>query len=380
MARSTANLRFAVIGFGRRGRYHMESLEAMEDATVRCVAVSDPRAPTPEEEERFGRSFYHDYRQLLANTPDLDFVLVASYAVDHVEHALAALQRGIPVFLEKAVAFSWEQTVELYHEVVRHQYPLFVGYNLRRFPATLAMKRIIDEGSLGRIQSVLGHINTGNRWSQGVWERFRTPPSSTLVEGKLTHDTDTIQHCLGAEVVDCTATITRNIWTEGDDRPMTAGDVCSISGLLSNGVLYTFHLTTAGPDYERRYIVNGTEGQLEVVMHTVRPGQPRSLGNPLAQRRGAAIDRTAAGSRWTRRRRFPHPPRLCRLAPVQPDRPRRPALHPDRHDHPHRRARLHGDRPPHRLRRASASGHRRRGVRRGRGSLPPRSFSLFPGS
>ena len=274
MARSTANLRFAVIGFGRRGRYHMESLEAMEDATVRCVAVSDPRDPTAEEEERFGRSFYHDYRQLLENTLDLDFVLVASYAVDHVEHALAALERGIPVFLEKAVAVSWEQTVELYQEVVRHQYPLFIGFNLRRFPATLAMKRIIDEGSLGRIQSVLGHINTGNRWSQGVWERFRTPPSSTLVEGKLTHDTDTVQHCLGAEVVDCTATITRNIWSEGDDRPMTAGDVCSISGLLSNGILYTFHLTTAGPDYERRYIVNGTAGQVEVVMHTVRPGQP----------------------------------------------------------------------------------------------------------
>lgn len=270
---TTPTFRFAVIGFGRRGRYHMDSLEAMEDATVRCVAVADPRDPTAEDEERFGPAFYNDYRQMLADTPDLDFVLVASYAVDHVEHALAALQRGIPVFLEKAVAFSWEETVALYQEVVRHNYPLFIGFNLRRFPATLAMKRIIDEGRLGRIQSVLGHVNTGNRWSQGVWSHFRTPPSSTLVEGKLTHDTDTIQHCLGAEVLDCTATITRNIWTEGDDRPMTAGDACSISGLLSNGVLYTLHLTTSGPDYERRYIVNGTEGQVEVVMHSVRAGQ-----------------------------------------------------------------------------------------------------------
>ena len=49
MTKST--YRFAVIGFGRRGRYHMESLEAMEDATVRCVAVADPRDPTAEEEE-----------------------------------------------------------------------------------------------------------------------------------------------------------------------------------------------------------------------------------------------------------------------------------------------------------------------------------------
>ena len=98
---TTPTYRFAVIGLGRRGRYHMESLEAMEEAKVRCVAVADPRDPTAEEEERFGPSFYRDYRQLLAATPDLDFVLVGSYAVDHVEHALAALQRGIPVFPRK---------------------------------------------------------------------------------------------------------------------------------------------------------------------------------------------------------------------------------------------------------------------------------------
>ena len=260
------------LGFGWRGRYHMESLEAMEHATARCLAVSDPRAPTAEEEARFGRSFYRDDRQMLANTPDLDFALIASYAVDHVEQALAALRQGIPVFLEKAVAISWEEAMGLYHEVVRHQYPLFIGYNRRRFPATLAMKRIIEEGRLGRVQSVLGHVNTGSRWSQGVWEHYSAPPESSLIVGKLTHDTDAIQHCLGAQALDCTATVTRNVWTEGADSVMATGDVCSISGLLSNGAVYTFHLTTTGPDYERRYVINGTEGQLEVVMHTARPG------------------------------------------------------------------------------------------------------------
>ena len=275
-ARPAANLRFAVIGFGRRGRYHMESLEAMEGAPARCVAVADPRPPTPEEEARFGRAFHRDYRQMLAQTPDLDFVLVASYAVDHVEHALAALQRGIPVFLEKAVAISWQEAAGLYRAVIRHQYPLFIGYNLRRFPAALAMERIIRAGRLGRIQAVLGHVNTGSRWSQGVWEHYGAPPESSLIVGKLTHDTDAIQHCLGAEAVDCAATVARNVWTEGAGSVMAAGDVCSISGLLSNGAVYTFHLTTAGPDYARRYVVNGTEGQLDVVMHTARPGRPRA--------------------------------------------------------------------------------------------------------
>ena len=168
---TTPTYRFAVIGLGRRGRCHMESLEKidlrategrdLEHVSARCVAVADPREPTSEERARFGRSFYRDYLQLLVDAPDLDFVIIASFAIDHVEQALAVLQQGIPVFLEKAVAISWEEAVGLYAQVIRHQYPLFIGYNLRRFPATLAMKRIVEEGCLGRIQSVQGHINTG---------------------------------------------------------------------------------------------------------------------------------------------------------------------------------------------------------------------------
>ena len=56
---------------------------------------------------------------------------------------------------------------------------------------------------------------------------------------------------------------------------MNQGDTCCISGLLTNGALYTVHLTTTGPDYERRYIVNGTEGQLEAVIHTQRAQHPQ---------------------------------------------------------------------------------------------------------
>ena len=266
--------RFAIVGLGKRGHYHLKNIESLDGVSARCVAVADPRQPTPQERERFGRSFYADYRDLLANERDLDFVLVASLAAQHAEQALAALALGYPVFLEKAVALTWEGAVELYRSVVERHYPLFIGYNLRRFPAVLAMKRILHEGRLGHIQSVLAHVNTGTRWSKNVWEYYSSPPSSDLIVGKLTHDTDTLQHCLGAEAVDCCATITRNVWPERPGSGMNQGDTCSISGLLTHGALYTVHLTTAGPDYERRYVVNGTEGQLEAVIHTQRPERP----------------------------------------------------------------------------------------------------------
>jgi predicted dehydrogenase len=271
---ATQSYRFAMIGFGNRGAYHARNLEAVEGVAARCVAVADPRGPTPEEEARFGSAFYRDYRDLLANETNLDCVIVASPDSEHVTHALAALGQGLPVFLEKAVATHWDDAVRLYRTVVQHSYPLFVGYNLRRFPASLAMKAILDEGKLGRIQGVLGHVNTGNRWSRSVYEHYTAPPFLGLVIGKLTHDTDMVQHCLEAEAATCSAILTRNVWPERPNGVFNECDACVLTGLLTNGVLYTFHLTTSGPDYERRYTVNGTGGQLDVVMHTSRPGSP----------------------------------------------------------------------------------------------------------
>lgn len=266
--------RFALIGYGGRGQYHARNLEKVEGIPAQCVAVADPRTPTPEEQARFGHRFYQDYRELLAQEKELDCVIIASPDAEHVTHALATLERGVPVFLEKAVATNWADAVHLYQTVVRHRYPLFVGYNLRRFPASLALKRILDEGQLGQVQGVLGHVNTGNRWSRSVYEHYTMPPFLGLVIGKLTHDTDTVQHCLGAEAATCSAIITRNIWPEKPAGVFNSCDTCVLTGLLTSGVIYTFHLTTSGPDYERRYTINGTRGQADVIMHTNRPGSP----------------------------------------------------------------------------------------------------------
>jgi predicted dehydrogenase len=288
--------RFAVFGFGGRGQYHARNLECVDGIAARCVAVADPRPPMPEEQRRFGGSYYQDYGELLGRERDLDCVIVASPDAQHVEQALGALERGLPVFLEKTVAPNWQAAVQLYRAVVQHNYPLFVGYNLRRFPAALALKQIMDEGSLGRIQSVLAHVNTGNRWSKSVHEHYTEPPFMNLIVGKLTHDTDAIQHLCNADAVSCTATITRHIWPDRPNGVMNKGDACCISGLLDNGVLYTIHLTTSGPDYERRFVVNGTGGQAEAILHTNRPGgepasltvwldgeQPRGVELPVAQ-------------------------------------------------------------------------------------------------
>ena len=71
----SSNYRYAVIGFGRRGRALNRAIQNLTDVEAQCVAVADIREPTAEERERFGRSFYSDYSKMLAKEK-LDFVIV----------------------------------------------------------------------------------------------------------------------------------------------------------------------------------------------------------------------------------------------------------------------------------------------------------------
>jgi predicted dehydrogenase len=282
--------RFALIGYGGRAREHALWLKQLKH---QCVAICDTKLPNDDEKNQLGGRFYHDYRDLLKQEDGLDFVVIASQEVQHVPQALASLKRGIPVYLEKAVSNTWRGAVKLYRETIEHQYPLFIGYNLRRFQACHATKRLLDRGAIGTVQSVLGHCNAGTGWGSNVMLRkyyADAALSGDIVVTKLTHDTDWIQHALSTRVVDCTATAERNTWTGRPVNDVSAGylerdnsilnltshDVCCCTGNLDCGAVYTVLFTTTGPDYERRFVFSGSSGQITCIAHTSRPGAERA--------------------------------------------------------------------------------------------------------
>jgi len=286
--------RFAVIGYGGRGSIHAQMMEENARPRAACVAVCDVREPSANERKRFGDRFYRDYRALLRKEKDLDFLIVSSQEAQHLKHALAALRKGIPTYLEKAVSNTWRGAVKLYTDVVRERLPLFVGYNLRRFPASLATEKLLRAGRIGRVQSVLAHVNTGNEWSSHVFLRSyysNARLSGDIVLSKLTHDTEWVQHVLDTRVETCAGIVTRNVWTRSPHPSLhkeyvraadpgrpdpSSHDTCCVTGLFENGTAFTFLFTTAGPDYERRYVWSGTRGQIETILHTSRPGGPEA--------------------------------------------------------------------------------------------------------
>ncbi len=67
----------------------------------------------------------------------------------HLPCALACIERGIPVLVEKPVADSPQRARELVDAAARHQVAVLVGHHRRHNALIAAAKTVIDSGELG---------------------------------------------------------------------------------------------------------------------------------------------------------------------------------------------------------------------------------------
>ncbi len=93
-------------------------------------------------------------------------LVIATPAEEHCSMALAALNAGRDVFVEKPLALRWQDGVEITNAAKRPARILMVGHLLLYHPAVLKMKEILETGELGRLEYIYS-----NRLSMGKIRR-----------------------------------------------------------------------------------------------------------------------------------------------------------------------------------------------------------------
>jgi predicted dehydrogenase len=92
-----------------------------------------------------------DWRDLIER-PEVDIVDICTPPGTHAEIAIAAAAAGKAVICEKPLAISYAEA-DRAGEAVRQAGVLnAVGFNYRRLPAVSLMKRMVDEGAVGRVR------------------------------------------------------------------------------------------------------------------------------------------------------------------------------------------------------------------------------------
>ncbi|MEC3992307.1 Gfo/Idh/MocA family oxidoreductase [Actinacidiphila sp. DG2A-62] len=192
----------ALVGAGLRGRSYARHAQVSGAGQVVALAEPDPvrRAAAAEEFAVPPDRVYADWSQLAAAGKVADAAIVATQDRQHTGPAVALADLGYHVLLEKPMAATEAESEEIAEAAERNKIMLAVCHVLRYTPYTRELKRMLDEGVIGRLVSVQ-HLEPVGWWHQahsfvrGNWRRSDT--SAPMLLTKSCHDIDWLVYLFG---------------------------------------------------------------------------------------------------------------------------------------------------------------------------------------
>jgi predicted dehydrogenase len=162
-----SKVRVGFIGAGRIADLHARGYANNPTGTLFAVADSSPgRARKRASEWQADRS-YEDYREMLAD-PDVDAVEILLPHFLHKEVAIAALEAGKHVSLQKPMGVNLGEADAIYEAAARADVVFRVFDNFLSYGPFRAAKRMIDEGEIGDPLTFRINVVTGK--GVGGWE------------------------------------------------------------------------------------------------------------------------------------------------------------------------------------------------------------------
>lgn len=179
------DLPIAMIGVGGLGYLQAKTFDRIEG--VRIVAAADVSQDARRVfEETFGAPAYEHYRQLFhEHSGDLAAVAIVTPHTLHYEQALAAIEQGLHVLIEKPMVTDVADAVDLVDAAAANDVILQVGYQRHFHPAFREIRRVITDGRLGALHTANAYL--GQNWIDLHRDAWRTDPS--LSGGGQLYDT-----------------------------------------------------------------------------------------------------------------------------------------------------------------------------------------------
>lgn len=193
MSTKQQKVRIGVIGCGAMGRSHMKSL--LEHPCVELVAAADPVAPSLESAVgQFAVRGFSDAQAML-DKDLLDAVLIATPHYSHPTFAIAALERGLHVLVEKPVAVTAQAAQGMIDAAQRHPHLIFAAnFQNRSSTKWQRVKQTIDQGAIGALQRVNWIITTWFRtqtyYNTGGWRATWAGEGGGVLLNQCPHNLD----------------------------------------------------------------------------------------------------------------------------------------------------------------------------------------------
>jgi predicted dehydrogenase len=287
-------LRLGVIGLGQRIAHVLKACAEM-GWRFELAGYVDPQPigmPILHDADIAAGRAYTSVESLFADGP-FDLVLIGSPNHLHYGHLLAAFDAGFPIFCEKPIVRTEEETFALARHLAREETPpLYIGLVMRSMPIVREVIARVDEGQLGELVSLdtTEHLppEHGGYLARN-WRRKQAYGGSFMLD-KVCHDFDIFGRLAGARPERVASFGGRRIfhsartnvgrtysdgepayalrdagWASANDAFQSDMDVADHQTAIvdyANGVRLAFHSNSHVSLTERRWYIAGTEGTL----------------------------------------------------------------------------------------------------------------------
>ena len=273
-----------VIGYGQRGStYAHYAVDNPDEFQVVAVAdATEAKRATAKHLHNLSDDWiFTNWKDLAAQPKMADFAIIATQDNMHYEPALALIEKGYNLLLEKPMAVTPKECKDITEAAEKKGVKVVVCHVLRFTDFWRTLKRVIDEGQLGDIMSIVhmenvGNIHQSHSFVRGNWRNSKE--STPMILAKSCHDMDILQWLIGKK---CT-----KVQSFGDltyfnqkNRPEGAPDYCVQGCPVADTCLYNAKNIYVGMKDNAfikilRGVITGTveEATDEAVMEAITTG------------------------------------------------------------------------------------------------------------
>jgi len=144
-------IKFAIIGCGRIGQRHAGHINEQAELVAVCDTIEDKAKVLGFD---FKVPYFNNLVDLLASNLEVDVISICTPNGLHAAQTIASLKAGYHVLCEKPMAINVHDCGEMINTAEKMNKRLFIVKQNRFNPAIVEVKKIIEEGTLGEIQSV----------------------------------------------------------------------------------------------------------------------------------------------------------------------------------------------------------------------------------
>jgi predicted dehydrogenase len=176
----------AIVGSGRIGT--LRAKLAAGHPAVRFIAVSDADpAKAKKLADTIGAKIHSGDNDAVIGRPEVNAVIVSTSEGEHMAPILAAIERGLPVLVEKPLALTLAEADEVLRTIEKRGANVRVAYSRRYKDRYLIAKEQLLQGRIGTLTGAAARVYNSRSQAFAIMDRN---PHATPVVDALTYYVD----------------------------------------------------------------------------------------------------------------------------------------------------------------------------------------------